>query len=612
MSFLKNRKGVIAAVVLLVVAAGAFAAGRLFWREDARDFYFKAESSNFKQYSQWLSQNYTAFRDKQEPYKTTPYKRRLEVTADVTSGGKPFGLENAGRIYDLIKRSKLVIDTERQPADDTAVSNITLLLERVPFMDTTAFTKDGKLYFTIPVLLPDRYFSADLQHLDAVYDRFSIPVRPKRLVNAADMARSLQFDGPAFEDSAAGLGRVFSGLIGEDAVKYGETAELTIAGQKVKGRTVQVTLSAASATELIGGLFKTAASDDALLAYTYGNFAGVMTLLEDAGLFRLSDYLDQTGTVVLNGQEKRLVETLSGQKNAGSFKNMLQTAMDGYSIKSDVVMSVVIDPEHRILDRKLTLDLAGRDDSGGIKADIHTGFSNTVFEDVRNRFAKVTLEQYGADGETADDAAADGNTADGNTAGGGTDKASGGPAAAAPRGTITEFSWVPAFDKASGTDTKGEIALHYAVHPRDGVPSGTDVHLDLSGTTDAKTLKRKDIIGFQADIGGGDGDGSIRGEWSKISWTNKKLNTKSYTAKLSVDAELPSFGISGLSAVIDLAGEDRMGIGPVSLPEVPQDKLTDLNTVSDAELDRIKMQAAASFGTFYLSNKSVFDALLGK
>jgi hypothetical protein len=90
------------------------------------------------------------------------------------------------------------------------------------------------------------------------------------------------------------------------------------------------------------------------------------------------------------------------------------------------------------------------------------------------------------------------------------------------------------------------------------------------------------------------------------------LNTKSYTAKLSVDAELPSFGISGLSAVIDLAGEDRMGIGPVSLPEVPQDKLTDLNTVSDAELDRIKMQAAASFGTFYLSNKSVFDALLGK
>jgi hypothetical protein len=598
MNSLKNKKMILTAVVLLFVAAGIFAAVKLLWKEDARELYFKAESNNFKKVSQWLNKNYTLLQETQKPYKTTPYKRRLELTADVSSGGKPFGMGNADRLYNLIKRSKLVVDTQRQPLEDTAVSNVTLLLERVPFIDTTAFTKAGTLYFTIPVLMPDKYFSANINKLDEVYERFSLPVRPKRLVNAADIAQTLKFGEPSFDESAKRLGSVFPGLIGKDSVKFGGTRELTISGQVYKGREILVSLNAAAAAKLISGLFSSASSDDALIAFTYGNFADLSTMLDDAGLFRLSEYLDQTGTVVLSGAEKKFAEMLNVRKNTEAFRISLKNAFERYTVKNGLEMAVVIDNAGNILDRRLTIDLAAKDGTEDIKADVHTGSSNAVFEDCRNRFITFTLTQKTAEGSM-----------------------------------VKEFSMTPDFAKPNGTNTKGKIALSYAATSSDAVKSGMDIKLDFTGMTDEKSLKRNDIFGFQVKMFSGTGrmgeqltqsttspdpasalktDGFIDGELSKFSWDNKKSNTKSQTVKLSVKADLPSFGVKDLSAVINLAGEDKLGIEPIVLPDVQQDKITDLNTVSDAELGRIEQEALSSFGTFYFTNKPVFDAILGK
>lgn len=596
MNFFKNKKIILIAVVLPLVAAGVFAAVKLLWREDAREFYFRAESSNFKKVSQWLNQNYTLLQETQKPYKTTPYKRRLELTADVSAGGKPFGMENADRLYDLIKRSKLVVDTQRQPLEDTAVSNVTLLVERVPFIDTTAFTKAGTLYFTIPVLMPGRYFSATINRIDEVYDRFSLPIRPKRLVNVADIAQALKFDEPSFDESAKELGNVFSGLIGKESVKFGGTKELTISGRIYKGREVLVSLDKAAAAELIGGLFSSASAGDALIAFTYGNFADLSAMFDDAGLFRLSEYLDQTGTVILNDSEKKFAEMLNVRKNTEAFRNALKNAFERYTVKNGLEMAVVIDNAGNILDRKLTVYLAAKDGTEDIKADVHTGSSNDVFDDLRNRFITVTLTQ---------------NTAGGNT--------------------VKEFSMLPAFDKSKGANTKGKIAFSYALTSSDSARSGTEINLNFAGTTDAQTLKRSDVIGFEVKLYGSAGSmgeqlaqptaspgtalrtaGSIDGELNKISWSNKKLNTKSQTVKLSIKADLPTFGIKNLSAVINLAGEDKLGIKPIVLPDVQQDKITDLNAASDAELGRVEQEILASFGTFYFTNKPVFDAILGK
>ena len=593
---LKNKKIILIAVAPIVVAVIVLAAVKLLWKEDAREFYFRAESGNFKKVSQRLDKSYALLQETQKPYKTTPYKRHMELKADVTSGGKPFGMENADRLYDLIKSSKLVVDTQRQPSEDTAVSNVTLLVERVPFIDATAFTKAGTLYFTVPVLMPDKYFSTNINKLDEVYDRFSLPVRPKRLVNAADIARTLKFDEPSFDESAKKLGKVFSGWIGKDSVKYGGMKEFTISGQAHTGREVLVSLNTATATELIDGLFSSVSSDDALIALTYGNFADLSTMLDDAGLFRLSEYLDQTGSVVLNDSEKKFEQRLNVRKDIEAFRNSLKNGFERYSVKNGLEMAVVIDNAGNILDRKLTMDLAAKDGTEDINVDVHTGSSNDVFEDCRNRFITVKLTQKTAQGST-----------------------------------VKEFSMIPAFDRAKGTNTKGKIALSYAMTSNDTVISGTDVNLNFTGTTDTQTLKRNDVMGFQVKIhGGGAGiegqlsksaagsaaalkdDGTIEGELNKVSWNNKKLNTKSQTVKVSVKADLPTFGIKDLSAVIDLTGEDKLGIEPVILPEVQKDKITDLDTVSDAELSRLEQEMLASFGTFYFTNKPIFDAVLGK
>jgi hypothetical protein len=213
------------------------------------------------------------------------------------------------------------------------------------------------------------------------------------------------------------------------------------------------------------------------------------------------------------------------------------------------------------------------------------------YDDCKNRFIKVVVSETINGGNSA-------NKTDSN-------------ADADSIVKITELQVIPVYSKMEGTDTKGNIAIKYAVTAQDGSKTGADIDLDISGITDNVTLKKNDIVKFKVKMFGEGEDGKLDGELNNVSWSNKKLSTSNSTTKISINANLPAFDIKNLSAVINLTGEDRLGIEPFTLPEVEQSNITDLNA-ADMDLDRLEMEIMASFGSFYLTNKTVFDAILGQ
>jgi len=585
-----GRKKLFVIAAVMLAAVGILTAARLLRGADAREFYLRAESRNFERYSQWINDRYASFLKKQEPYMNSTHKRRMEVTADMKSGGNPFGLNNAGGLFELMKKCKLVVDSRQQPDNGTTLSNVSLLVEKVPFLDAELFTKDRTLYFSVPVMLPGKYFSLKLDQINEVYDKFSIPVKPKRLITATDIAKTIKFDQTALDKSVKNLGRVFSDRIDKNDVKYGRERQLNLSGRVVKGREVSVSLGSQEATALLRDLAAFIGTDETLPQYTYGNFADFASMLDDAGLFRLFEYLDETGVVGLNKYEKDLVDTINAKKDLDGFRKLVIKALNSYSMKDTLDMTMVIDNSGNILDRKLAFELTAPEGGKSYGIDIHTGSSSTEYEDCRNRFMKVAVSQPDASG-----AAAAGNSS-------------------APSGGVksVELHVTPVFSKADGTDAKGNVAISYAVTPQSGVRSGMDLNLDISFLMDNATLKRNHVVKYQADIFGESGDGSVSGEINRVTWENKKLNTLNSTASIRVQADLPSFGIKDLSAEIKLAGEDKFDIEPFTLPELQQSNVTDLNTAAEKELEKVRMEVLASFGTFYLENKPIFDVILGQ
>lgn len=597
-----DRKKIFVIAAVVFAAAGFLATAILLRGADAREAYFKAESRNFERTSQWINDRYTSFIKKQERYINNTYKRRMEVTADVEAGGKPFGLKDAGSLFDFIKKCKLVVDSRQQPGNSTSLSNISLLVEKVPFLDAELFTEDRKLYFSVPVVLPGKYFSLKLDQMDEVYDKFSIPIKPKRLVTATGIAKTIRFDKTALDKSVKNLGSIFSNRIGKKDVRYGEDRELIISGQVVKGREILVSLDPQAATALLHDLAGFISSDVTLLDYTYGNFADMASMLDDAGLFRLFGYLDEMGTVGLNEYEKDMLNVICSRNDLESFRESLVKELKSYSMNNGLEMAMVIDNSGNILDRKLTLDLTAPEGGNSFVINIQTGSSSMEYQDCRNRFMNVMVTRSVTGGVAG---AGKGSVETGGAAGTGN-------SGALSVVRSAELQITPVFSKADGTGTKGNIAITCAVTPQNGVKSGVDIKLDISSLMDNTTLKKNNVIKYQADLFGENGDGSVNGEINRVTWENKKLNTLSSTAGICVQADLPSFGIKDLSAEIKLAGEDKFGMEPFTLPQLQQSDVTDLNAATERDLEKIRMELLASFGTFYLQNKPIFDMILGQ
>jgi hypothetical protein len=568
-----NNKNLLIAVAVLAVIVIIVFIIRLFMTEPAEALYLRAEKNSFEKTVKWVEENYSAFLDKQSPYLQETHRRRVEITAQIEPDGQAFGITDMSMLSDLIEKSKLVVDMRKQPVENNSLTNVSLLLEKMPFLDAELFTDRQRLYLSVPVLLPGKYFSAELDRLEEVYDKFSISIQPKKLVTGATIAETLEFDAAAFRTSAGKLGRAAEKYFTKDTVKYGQEKELLISGETVKGREVLVTLSEESATALLQELSGLIVQEDALLQFTYGNIARLSSLSEEAGLFSMFEYLDETGAAAMNELERNLLEGLKVEKNLVVFKNALKETLSGYRVKDGLQMTAVIDEDGNILDRKLVLDLQDTKGNGGFVLDVSSGCSNTVFEDARNRFADIIVSDASRS---------------------------------------IELHIRPDFKKAEGNETRGSIAFECAITPQGSDRTGMRLDIEISSKPDELTLKTNRNIDFKVKFFGDTGEGAIEGEWSNAVWQNKKLKSRNSTSQVRFKADLPFLGIHSFSGILKLAGEDRFAIEPFTLPDVRQSSIMDLNAATQKDLDSVEMEIMASFGVFYLNNKQIFDAFLGQ
>ncbi len=574
---LKNRKSnnknlLIAVGALAVIAIIVFAI-RFFLPEPADALYLRAEKNSYEKTVRWVEESYTAFKKKQEPYLKEAHRRRTEITAQIGPDAEAFGSTDMAVLSDLIGKSKLVLDMRKQPVEDNSLTNVSLLLEKVPFIDAELLTDRDKLYFSVPVLLPGKYFSAELDQIEEVYDKLPIPIQPKKLVTGAVISETLEFNAEAFRASAGKLGNAAAKYLTKETVKYGQEKTLVISGDSIRGKEVLISLDEESATALLHELTDLIVQEDVLLQFTYGNITKLSSLSEEAGLFRLFEYLDETGTAVMNEIERNLLESLKMDTDIEDFRKNLRDTLRGYTVKDGLQMTTIIDVDGNILDRKLVLDLLDTKGNGGFSLDISSGCSNTVFEDARNRFADITVSDASR---------------------------------------IIEMHIMPDFEKAEKNKTSGNIAFEYSITPNGGNRTGIRLDLELSSRLDELTLKTNRNMDFRTEFFGDIGEGTLEGEWNNSSWQNNKLRSRNSTSEIRFKADLPFLGIHSFSGVLNLAGEDRFAIEPFALPAVQPSSVMDLNAATQNDLDMIEMEIMASFGAFYLNNKQIFDAFLGQ
>jgi hypothetical protein len=405
---------IIAAAVIILVAVLVYALWHLLARRSAGELYLEAEKKSFSKLVDNIEEKYISFKDKYKPYMEGPYSSRTEISLDVPGGLGSFGLQNTDAVKGILDKSKLIINTKNDPLKGISASEADLLIERSPFLNAQLFSDSQTIWLSIPDFLPDRYFSVRRDDLGGLYERFSIPVRPLKLISGREIAANLAFGGEDFRRSAEKPAEIYSEYLTNETVADNGEKAVKIGDLVTEGREMLVTLDEEKATSLLKGLLTTIADDDALLLYTYGNFAGISELLDDAGLFRLFSYLDETGKITLSSYEKEILAKLNVRKDMDGFRESLKKTAASYRLKDGIKMKVLLDRDGDIVYRDVSLDFAGTAGGVSFRADIAAGINTAG-----HRILKLVLTEYGTDGAndtTGDtsDAAVDTNVAAGD------------------------------------------------------------------------------------------------------------------------------------------------------------------------------------------------------
>jgi hypothetical protein len=579
MSKSSKKKTIVIILCILFAAVIAYIIYSAVTGKSTAEIYIEAESRNFDRIISKAGEYYTSFIEKQKPYMEDPSRSRTEITADIDGAGELFGLRDSGQLSGILKKTKLIIDTRTHPQKGISATEASLLLEKAPFLNAELYADKDKVWFAVPDIMPSRYFSTDRDQLDDLYDRFSIPVKPLDTITGSKIAGSLVFDREPLMASAKKLGSIFTEYFNDETVTQNGKYEFTAGDKTIEGDEIRIFLSEEKATSLFGELLTAVSEDEVLLKHFYGNYANTTALLDDAGLFRLFGYLDETGTVALNDYERGIVDKLSESKDIESFRNRLKQIAVDYRLKDGLTMKAVVDKDRNILQREIALDINSTKGGTSLKIDMFTACTSTEFDDIRNRKVSIAVAEYGGEEDRT-----------------------------------TELSVVPVFEKSGGTSAgiDGKVDIMYAMTGSNGIRNQTDISMDISGGVDQKTQRMRKTIMLDAKITGETGDGSLSGTLDNMSWSNKKLNTVNNVTSIDISADLPFLDITGFSAHMDIADEDSLDIGDFSLPDMGKEKVTDLNAVSDSGLKTLETEVMASFGAFYLSNKYIFDALLGQ
>jgi len=572
----RRRKLFLTAAIILFLIALSYAVYMQLTEKSTAEHYIDLERKNLAKIINKIGGNYTSFINSQKPYLESPTSSRTEFTAKITNGTESLGLSDAA----VLGKSKLIVNVSRDPVKEITDTRADLMIEKTPFLKARLYSDPETIWLSVPDILPDRYFSVKRDKLYDVYDRFSVPVKPLKLLSGSEIADKLTFDEEALMKSVNKLWDIYSGYLTDETVMENGVRVISFKDRTVEGKEILVMLDEEKASALMKELLTAIAEDDLLLGYTYGNLANISKLLDDAGLFRLFDYLDENWYTALGSHEMEMLRGLNVSKSIGEFREMLMETASSYRLKDGVKMKVTADEKSNILYRTLQLDLRNDAGNGSFRADIKTGGYHAAADGSSYGIFGITVDKYGSDGADAED-------------------------------KRTELLIDSFFTGNQGKQTRGSIEMMYGFTPAGGVRSEINMDIDISGRTDEETMKRIKNIRLTTDISNENGDGSIIAEIDTASWENKKLSKINRTVDIKLDADIPYLENGDFSGSLRLVNEDSLSIEEFSLPDFKQASVTDISEASDSDLEKIRMEIMASFGVFYLNNKDIIDALLG-
>lgn len=570
----RTKKLILIITVAIIIAAVVYTAWSVLTRKSTEELYLDAEKKLFGEMADNIGKQYASLKEKYKPYMEEAYSTRTELSLKIAGGLESFGFDDSGAVTGILDKSKLIVKTKTHPVKGISITEADLLLERAPFLNARLFSDPQTIWLSVPDFLPDRYFSVKRDDLEGLYDKFSIPVKPLKLISGRELAANLSFELSTFRNSAEKLADIYSGYLQGGAVADNGQKTINFGGGMAGGREVLVRLDEENATSLLRELLTAIANDDGLLLYTYGNFASISGLLDDAGLFRLFGFMDETGAMVLSDYEREILKKLNTGGDMEEFRGNLLKAAASYRLRDGIKMSVLLDKSGNIVYREVSLDFLNTEGGASFRADIAMGNGTAGYKHVG-----IAFREYD-------------------------------PGSAEEIRRTTELSIRSAVEESESSQKEGRIDIDYAI-TEGSERSEIDIGIDISDRTDEKTLKRLSNIKLEADISGDVGEGNIIAVIDNASWSNRKLNKSNRTTEITLDADLPFLGISGFSATMSIAVEDSFGIEDFSLPDPDESAVMDLYTASGEDLDKLEKDIMASFGSFYLNNKYIFDALLG-
>ena len=570
----RTKKLILIITVAIIIAAVVYTAWSVLTRKSTEELYLDAEKKLFGEMADNIGKQYASLKEKYKPYMEEAYSTRTELSLKIAGGLESFGFDDSGAVTGILDKSKLIVKTKTHPVKGISITEADLLLERAPFLNARLFSDPQTIWLSVPDFLPDRYFSVKRDDLEGLYDKFSIPVKPLKLISGRELAANLSFELSTFRNSAEKLADIYSGYLQGGAVADNGQKTINFGGGMAGGREGLVRLDEENATSLLRELLTAIANDDGLLLYTYGNFASISGLLDDAGLFRLFGFMDETGAMVLSDYEREILKKLNTGGDMEEFRGNLLKAAASYRLRDGIKMSVLLDKSGNIVYREVSLDFLNTEGGASFRADIAMGNGTAGYKHVG-----IAFREYD-------------------------------PGSAEEIRRTTELSIRSAAEESKSSQKEGRIDIDYAI-TEGSERSEIDIGIDISDRTDEKTLKRLSNIKLEADISGDVGEGNIIAVIDNASWSNRKLNKSNRTTEITLDADLPFLGISGFSATMSIAVEDSFGIEDFSLPDPDESAVMDLYTASGEDLDKLEKDIMASFGSFYLNNKYIFDALLG-
>lgn len=532
----KKIRVIIFSVLAIVIIASAFLGIRMLTApKSAREFYLKAEGKQLEAKITAMITAYDEFKSQQQKYIVEPNHRRTEITMDISGeGSNPFGLTNSVGVFDLLNKSKLIFDMRNYPKTG-ALANISLLIDRSPIIDIKTNSRDNRMFFTIPVIIPDRYYSVSTlpNDLENTYKRFNIPVKPKRFPAASDIASSVNFSQSDIRQVMTEYGTILANFIEEKDVAFTKKSSMQEENTQNKVKEVIVTFSPEKAKATFKNLLEQVARDERLLNLTYSNAAKLSDIFDQWGAFQLVNALEDWKVMALNNNIKTFINGLNFKENKDNFKKQLLQTANNMSFPEGIKMTVTVDSNNNIVYRDLSVIYKN---GNPLAADVP---ANKLV--LRTSPSKLNLN----------------------------------------------------YDKL--VNSKSEFGL--------------TVGLILTKGKDEATMKDSSSIKYNFIFTGEDKalSDKINGEILTLFGHNDKLKTKNASTTLWLNTDMQSFDVGKISFKLRFANEDRFIVEPYKPLDIKESAVLQLDKASDAELQQELQKVLASFGTFYVSNKALFD-----